>query len=68
MTTKATNVVDLGLDDGRKEVWKFPDGTTVTMEVPPDSQPITIARAIYCFSDLIYRTHKAVYTDPKGEK
>lgn len=57
------NVINLFTEDGRKEIWKFPDGTVVTMEVPANEQPITVKHAIYCLSDLIHRIHKAMYNE-----
>lgn len=60
-TTPQDNVIYLFAEDGRKESWKFPDGTVITIEVPKEEPPITIAKAIYCFSDLIHRVHRAMY-------
>jgi hypothetical protein len=54
------NVITLYTEDGRKESWKFPDGTVVTMEVPKDEPPITVKHAIYCFSSLIHQTNEAM--------
>ncbi len=48
-------------EDGRKESWKFPDGTIVTLEVPKDEPPITVKHAVFCFSDLLHRIHGAMY-------
>ena len=51
----------LNVTDGRKEVWAFPDGTIVTMEVPADEPPITVKHAVYCLSALLHQTHKAMF-------
>lgn len=61
MSSQTTNVVSLNMSDGRREVWTFPDGTVVTMEVPANEPPITVKHAVYCFSSLLHQTHKAVY-------
>lgn len=60
MADEPTNVVRLVVDDGRKEVWTFPDGTVVTMTVPPAEPPITIQHGVYCFSSLLHQIHTAV--------
>jgi hypothetical protein len=54
------NVIPLGAGDGRKEVWRFPDGTVVTMEVPISEPPITVKHAIYCCSSIVHQLHTAV--------
>lgn len=55
-----SNVVDLGISDGRNEVWRFPDGTVVTMTVPGSEPPISIKHAVYCLSSIMHSIHKAV--------
>lgn len=57
------DIISLYTEDGRKESWKFPDGTVVTMEVPKEEPPITVKHAIFCLSDIIHRIHKAMYND-----
>jgi hypothetical protein len=57
------NIITLPIDDGRKQVWTFPDGTSVTMEVPKEEPPITVAHAIYVFSALVHNIHTAMLSD-----
>jgi hypothetical protein len=51
------NIIKLHLRNGRKQVWTFPDGTIVTIEVPTTEPPITVAHAVYCLSSLVHSTH-----------
>lgn len=59
---ETTNVISLNMTDGRREVWTFPDGTVVTMEVPADEPPITVKHAVYCLSSILHQTHAAVFS------
>lgn len=55
-----TNVVYLNATDGRKDTWEFPDGTKVTIEVPPSEPPIMVKHAVYCFSAIVHQIHTAM--------
>ena len=57
-------MISLGMTDGRKEEWSFPDGTVVTMTVPASEPPITVKHAVFCFSALLHQIHKAIYDAP----
>lgn len=59
------NVIELGLKDGRLEVWDFPDGTKLTIEVPNSEPPITIKHAVYCLSSVLHGIHTGVLTGKK---
>lgn len=59
--SKPDNVIDLGMDDGRNQVWNFPDGTIVTMIVPSSETPITVKHAVFCFSNILHGIHTKVF-------
>jgi hypothetical protein len=54
------HIINLNVTDGRKEIWRFPDGTVVTMDVPLDEPPITVKHAVYVFSALLHQIHTAM--------
>lgn len=58
--SEPTNVVYLNTTDGRQEIWMFPDGTKVTLEVPTTEPPITVKHAVYCFSAIQHQIHTAM--------
>jgi len=58
------NVVKLDVTDGRHEVWNFPDGTVVRMDVPDNETPITIKHAVYCFSSILHGIHTGMLKQP----
>jgi hypothetical protein len=53
----SADIINLNVTDGRKEIWRFPDGTVVTMDVPASEPPITVKHAVYIFSALLHMTH-----------
>ena len=55
-----SNVIDLNMAEMRKGRWEFADGTVVTMEVPADGPPLMVKHVVYCFSELLHRTHRAM--------
>lgn len=57
------DVYYLKMEDGRKEVWRFPDGTVVTMEVPSNEPPITAKHAVFCLSNIAHQIHSAILTN-----
>jgi hypothetical protein len=56
----SAEIITLKKDDGRNEEWHFPDGIMITMAVPKEEAPITVKHAIYCFSEIIHRIHRAM--------
>jgi hypothetical protein len=56
MTTN--NVVQLTpRPDGRREEWRFPDGTVVVMEVPAEEEPITVKHAVFILGAIVHHLH-----------
>lgn len=53
-------IIHLPMTDGRREVWNFPDGTVITMEVPASEPPITVKHAVYCLSTALHGLHTAM--------
>ena len=46
--------------EGRKESWRFTDGTVVTIEVPGGQPSISVKHAVYCLSAVLHHTHQAM--------
>lgn len=57
---ESSNIISLGITDGRTETWTFPDGTVVTMAVPSTEPPISVKHAVYCLSSIMHHLHKVV--------
>jgi hypothetical protein len=53
-----TNVISLPFKNARRETFTFACGGTVTIEVPADGPPLTVAMAIYFLSNAQHQIHR----------